>query len=122
MWFSEQTVKIIWQNASLPELSDKRQDVAWLKGTARQILHVCPVSVRHRTLPSKWLREHRGCDTFPSGRCLCKGSLEEEAVVSVDVRPKQLHDVGFCALREELLMYNSPLELVLECAPFLVVF
>eukprot|EP00061_Rhincodon_typus_P017595 g46356.t1 len=26
----EQTVKVIWQNASSPELSDKHQDVAWL--------------------------------------------------------------------------------------------
>ncbi|XP_067864107.1 uncharacterized protein [Heptranchias perlo] len=29
-WFPEQTVNVIWQNASLPELSNKHQDLAWL--------------------------------------------------------------------------------------------
>eukprot|EP00061_Rhincodon_typus_P008460 g31077.t1 len=29
-WFPEQTIKVIWQNASLPELSNKGQDIARL--------------------------------------------------------------------------------------------
>ncbi|XP_067896195.1 uncharacterized protein [Heterodontus francisci] len=29
-WFPEQTAKVIWRNASSPELSNKHQDVAWL--------------------------------------------------------------------------------------------
>ncbi|XP_067853883.1 uncharacterized protein [Heptranchias perlo] len=29
-WFPEQTVNVIWQNASSPELSNKHQDLAWL--------------------------------------------------------------------------------------------
>eukprot|EP00061_Rhincodon_typus_P014376 g41360.t1 len=29
-WFPEQTVKVIWQNASSPGLSNKLQDIAWL--------------------------------------------------------------------------------------------
>ena len=29
-WFPEQTVSVIWQNASSPELSNKQQDLAWL--------------------------------------------------------------------------------------------
>eukprot|EP00061_Rhincodon_typus_P006244 g26686.t1 len=29
-WFFEQTVKVIWQNASSPELSNEHQAIAWL--------------------------------------------------------------------------------------------
>eukprot|EP00061_Rhincodon_typus_P013400 g39748.t1 len=30
MWFPEQIAKVIWQNASSPELSNEYQEVAWL--------------------------------------------------------------------------------------------
>eukprot|EP00061_Rhincodon_typus_P002496 g17724.t1 len=30
VWFPELTVKVIWQNASSPALSNKHQDMAWL--------------------------------------------------------------------------------------------
>eukprot|EP00061_Rhincodon_typus_P014738 g41984.t1 len=34
-WFPEQTVKVIWQNVSSPELSSKHQDIVWLVDAQR---------------------------------------------------------------------------------------
>ncbi|XP_078412405.1 uncharacterized protein LOC144689141 [Cetorhinus maximus] len=64
-WFPEQTVKVIWQNASSPELSNKHQDVAWL--------------VVRKALPVRSFLHAR--KLTPSARCPRGGCGGEETVV-----------------------------------------
>eukprot|EP00061_Rhincodon_typus_P007466 g29187.t1 len=51
-WFPVQTAKVIRQNASSPELSNKHQDIAQLVVRTCEILHVCLGCLRHCALPS----------------------------------------------------------------------
>eukprot|EP00061_Rhincodon_typus_P009497 g33059.t1 len=58
------------------------------KGTTCGILHVRPDTLCDNMLPSKLLLRGRDCHTSPSGMCLCKVSLENNAVVYVEVQPQ----------------------------------
>eukprot|EP00061_Rhincodon_typus_P013468 g39854.t1 len=82
MWFPEQTVKVIWQNASSPELVNKHPDIA---------LSMPPHTVIEAAAGGRVVvdRDHH---TSPAGMCLRKGSLEKGAVASVKIYPEQLHD------------------------------
>eukprot|EP00061_Rhincodon_typus_P016275 g44397.t1 len=81
-WFPVQTGKVIWLNASSPELSNQHQDIAWLvvrrAVPVRSFMHTW--TLHHCTLPLKWLRRGQDCHTPPSGMGLSKGSLESNAV------------------------------------------
>eukprot|EP00061_Rhincodon_typus_P016073 g44092.t1 len=48
--FPEQTVKVIWQNISSPELSDKHQDVAWLVLTSTKCCSMAYSKGQHYVL------------------------------------------------------------------------
>eukprot|EP00061_Rhincodon_typus_P018254 g47354.t1 len=88
-WFPTQTAKVIWQNASSPELSNKHQDIAWLVVRralpVRSFMHAR--TLRHRTLPSKthteanitcsWRTINAVKDTLWSARNLLVFQLKE---------------------------------------------
>ncbi|XP_067873155.1 uncharacterized protein [Heterodontus francisci] len=57
-WFPEQTAKVIWRNASSPELSNKHQDVAWL--VVRKALPVRSF-LHARSLTPSTQRPRGGC-------------------------------------------------------------
>ena len=69
-WFPEQTVSIIWQNASSSELSNKHQDLAWL--------------VVRRALPVRSFMHARGLNT--TARCPGSGCGGDETVAHILVK------------------------------------
>eukprot|EP00061_Rhincodon_typus_P008221 g30644.t1 len=61
-WFPEQTVKVIWQNASSPELSSKHLDIAWImcQGTRKSLGQLPPRRNGERLLSEVLLPKHSG--------------------------------------------------------------
>eukprot|EP00061_Rhincodon_typus_P014580 g41681.t1 len=65
-WFSEQTVKVIWQNASSLELSNKHQGIAWLmERRALSVISFMYTSLHQHMLTSKQLQGSTLRSTLP---------------------------------------------------------
>eukprot|EP00061_Rhincodon_typus_P015972 g43936.t1 len=68
----------------------RRMGLALLRGTL-------PMGLCYHTLLLKQLHGCRDCHT-PAGMCLCKGSLEKDEMVFVEVRPEQFRDTDHYAV------------------------
>ncbi|XP_078403064.1 uncharacterized protein LOC144683679 [Cetorhinus maximus] len=101
-WFPERTVGVVWRKCLIArtfQQAPRRSLAGGEKGPPRQILPTRQESHPLCTMPSRWLWWGRDRCSPPCGLCLCKESLERDAVVAVEVHPEQFCDTGLCALR-----------------------